>query len=120
MVMVRMSIGSRHRHFGSSRLTEIVEKSAHAMQAVQELAAYAKNHGLFRAASACDVTCSLLSLMFPCGSCCAGSIAGSSSRFQFLRKARVWQNQLNFGVVVDVASDVVFDVKANCAQVLHS
>ena len=57
------------------------------MQAVQELAAYAKNHGLFRAASACDVTCSLLSLMFPCGSCCAGSIAGSSSRFQFLRKA---------------------------------
>ena len=87
MVMVRMSIGSRHRHFGSSRLTEIVEKSAHSMQAVQELAAYAKNHGLFRAASACDVTCSLLSLMFPCGSCCAGSIAGSSSRFQFLRKA---------------------------------
>eukprot|EP00435_Cladocopium_sp_Y103_P039428 s376_g10.t1 len=57
------------------------------MQAVQELAAYAKNHGLFRAASACDVTCSLLSSMLPCESCqSAGSIAGSSSRFQFLRK----------------------------------
>lgn len=93
MVMVRMSIGSRHRHFGSSLGTEIVEKSTHSMQAVQELVAYAKNHGLFRAASACDVTCSLLSLMFP-WSCCAGSSAGSSSRFQFLRKARVWQKSV--------------------------
>ena len=85
-----MSIASRRiLALLSSPGLERLEKSAPSMQAVQELAAYAKNHGLFRAASACDVTCSLLSLMFPCGSCCAGSVAGSSSRFQFLRKARV-------------------------------
>ena len=78
---VRMSIGRRHRHFGSSR-------SAYPMQAVQELTAYAKNHGLFRAASGCDVTCSLLSLM--CGCCQHAGSAKSSSRFQFLRKVRVW------------------------------
>ena len=66
----------------SSPGLERLEKSAPSMQAVQELAAYAKNHGLFRAASACDVTCSLLSLMFPCR-------AGSSSRFQSLRKVPV-------------------------------
>ncbi|CAL1136317.1 unnamed protein product, partial [Cladocopium goreaui] len=36
------------------------------------------------------------------------------------RKARVWQNQLNFGVVVDVASDVVFDVKVSTVELFIS
>ena len=39
------------------------------MQAVQAKAAFAKHHGLFRAASAIHVTCNLLSEMAPCQRC---------------------------------------------------
>ena len=52
------------------------------MQAVADLAAFAKYHGLFRAAFGADVTCKLFLGMFPC------QTLSSTSPFKFLRKAR--------------------------------